>query len=333
MPLNRPLSYFISLLAYTRVAQSQTIQAQCGNADRSSIISDALFNSAEVSSKVLPALRDTICPFDHESYCALYPQCTFSTFITENGQEVQITINKTEDISPGNNGQLKPCNDVMNQIFSQCITGSQPKTSGTARHENIIYSISFSALPALEGQDNQFQSIFISPEGSEDIVAALPPEFQSLASDIEETKPTATEAPQPPPPAPTPQCETDCLELRNKVTAKADSNGNICTGSGDFTTTGHASDKNSDWFRIDNQNNCYLTVAKSAEVLGHSGEYCFSVNDLNNFISREAAQCSQDPFFKQISNDPLPGQNRFSGVGMACLADGNNADKCGEGIL
>lgn len=73
----------------------------------------------------------------------------------------------------------------------------------------------------------------------------------------------------------------------------------ICAGSRDvFTTTGTASDKFSDWFRIDSQNNCYVTVAKSAAVLGHPGSIA-----------------------------------SLSGVGMACLADGNNADKCGAGIL
>jgi hypothetical protein len=176
------------------------------------------------------------------------------------------------------------------------------------------------------------QSIFIPPETQDDFAKEVPDEFKSLISATTDSPPQPTQtAPTQPGP---PQCQQDCLDMRGKVTAKADGNGQICTGDpSKFISQGKSADGNSDFYRIESFNNCYLNVAKSGVDRGNSGQYCFSVNDLNNFVSTAASGCTDSNFFANISSTPLPAQAFDSGVGMACLTNGDHFEHCGEGLL
>jgi hypothetical protein len=93
---------------------AQDIQVQCGDGARSKTIPDSVYNDYDITKVVLPALRDTICPFDDQGYCALFNFCVFSTTITPpNGAPILLTINKSTEIQPGGSGNFGPCNTVM----------------------------------------------------------------------------------------------------------------------------------------------------------------------------------------------------------------------------
>lgn len=132
-----------------------------------------------------------------------------------------------------------------------------------------------------------------------------------------------------------PQCQRDCVAIQDKVTSKAGGrDGQICTGNpANFIDQGSSADGNSDFFRVDSNNNCHLMVAKSGLARGHSGEYCFAVADLINFVGSAAGGCALGNFFANISQISLPAQSFNSGLGMVCLADEQNFKKCGEGVL
>jgi hypothetical protein len=89
----------------------------------------------------------------------------------------------------------------------------------------------------------------------------------------------------------------------------------------------------SDFFVVDRENNCNVVVAKSAASRGHFGAYCFRLSDVLTLIDRDADKCTADPYYVQLQDGALPGQNQGSGVGMACIADGNNYKRCGAGVV
>jgi hypothetical protein len=109
---------FIPLLAWVITipsTQAQTVEAECGSAARSSILSDELYNSADVAGNILPAIRDTICPFGEDAYCRLEGDtCTFeATMETGSSTYVSITVSVTDEISAGQSGSLRPCPTVL----------------------------------------------------------------------------------------------------------------------------------------------------------------------------------------------------------------------------
>lgn len=153
--------------------------------------------------------------------------------------------------------------------------------------------------------------------------------------DLMEDAPTPVSSGVPDETTPVPgfSCDEDCFSLIQRVRDKADGKGNICTGEADFIDSGSSADGNSDWFRVTSQNNCFVVVAKSGEDRGYSGQYCFVANDLAAFVEDVSCKDDVDRSFVQIQDQPMAAQDSRSGLGMACLTNGPNFQRCGEGIL
>lgn len=133
----------------------------------------------------------------------------------------------------------------------------------------------------------------------------------------------------PPPPPPPPPCENDCTAMINmKINSLKD---RICTNddSNNWIDRGTTPDGAVDWWRLDSQNNCFLTLAKSGHERGFPDPVCFAKSDIIDWINRNALGCySGDAFFR--ASPPLKAPNQNSGEGEICLSNFNNYQKCGD---
>lgn len=92
---------------------SQDVSVSCGSTARSSVISDAAFQSANVQNGAMTGLRDTICNFKPEGAC-VGGLCVLSVVIRDGNNDISLRMNKTLTIGPnGGSASLGPCSNVM----------------------------------------------------------------------------------------------------------------------------------------------------------------------------------------------------------------------------
>ncbi|KAF2113680.1 hypothetical protein BDV96DRAFT_647931 [Lophiotrema nucula] len=313
-------------------AAGQLVTAQtCGSDARNTVISDDLFQSAELRDKGLPIMRDILCDFALESFCqGEGGDCTFSTTVGSGGDLVRVSMRKRET---GNSAQLGNCNTNIDNIVANCIDGNSKVSSGTNTDSNVEYTVTLARF-----SEESTTDLFVAPQPASALKDLVPQDF---LDDLNNGNPPGTpNQPSQTQDTTTPiqTCDNSCLSMRDVVKSKADdpneqdlSKSQICTDSDNFIDSGSSADGNSDWFRITSQDNCFIMIAKSGEARGNSGRYCFTIAQINNFIGDAA--CRADHSFVQISDQPLGAQSFNSGQGMACLTDGANFQRCGEGIL
>jgi len=105
----------------------------------------------------------------------------------------------------------------------------------------------------------------------------------------------------------------------------------ICTDdpSNNFIDSGSSPDSDVQWFRLDSNQNCFLTLAKSAGSHGFPDGFCFARQDIIAWINRNALGCnSGDAFFR--ASPPLNSGDTFAGQGQICLSNFKNYQLCGD---